>query len=163
MPHALVLAGKETWFSARIREEISRAGLGERIAVTGFVSEDELAALYNAADLFVCPSFYEGFGLPVIEAMACGRPVVCSHRASLPEVADAAAILVDPQSTGEIARAMRAVLLDSELRQRMERHSLQRASQFSWRETARKTLEVYYAVAEGRRQHAAAECARATS
>jgi glycosyltransferase involved in cell wall biosynthesis len=163
LPHALVLAGKETWFSGQIREEIRRTGLGERIAVTGFVSEDELAALYNAADLFVCPSFYEGFGLPVIEAMACGRPVVCSHRASLPEVADAAAILVDPQSTGEIARAMRAVLLDSELRQRMERHSLQRASQFSWRETARKTLEVYYAVAEGRRQHAAAECARATS
>ena len=163
LPHALVLAGKETWFAPRVREEIRRSGLAERIVVTGFVGEEDLAALYNAADLFVFPSFYEGFGLPVIEAMACGCAVVCSNAASLPEVADAAAILVDPQDTAEITRAMRDVLLDHELRERLKRHGLQRAGAFSWRETARRTLEVYYAVAEGRRRTvAAAECARAT-
>ena len=152
LPHLLVLAGKETWFSPRIREEIRRSGQAERIRVTGFVSEEDLAALYRAADLFVFPSFYEGFGLPVIEAMASGRAVICSNTSSLPEVADAAALLIDPRSTGEIVRAMRDVLLDGELRERLERHSLQRARLFSWRETARQTLEVYYAVADGRRR-----------
>jgi len=159
-PHLLVLAGKETWFSPQIHAEIRRRGLQERIRVTGFVTEEDLVDLYNAADLFVFPSFYEGFGLPVIEAMACGRAVICSGVSSLPEVADAAAILVDPHSTGEIVRAMRDVLLDAELRQRLERLSLQRARFFSWTETARKTLEVYYAVAEGTRLRAAPEPAR---
>ena len=147
LPHVLVLAGQDTWFTGRVRDEIRRGGLEDRVLVTGFVGERDLADLYNAADLFVFPSFYEGFGLPVIEAMACGRAVVCSDAASLPEVADAAAILVDPHSTAEIVRALRDVLVDAELRQRLERHGLQRAKAFSWRETARKTLEVYYAVA----------------
>ena len=151
LPHGLVLAGKETWFSPQVRSEIQRRGLGERVLVTGFVSEDELADLYNAADLFVFPSFYEGFGLPVIEAMACGRAVISSLAASLPEVADAAAILVSPGDTGELVRAMRDVLLDSELRERLERLSLQRAKYFSWLETARATLDVYYGVAQRRR------------
>ncbi len=162
LPHRLVLAGKDTWHSPQVKAEIRRRGLGERVLVTGFVSEQELADLYNAADLFVFPSFYEGFGLPVIEAMACGRPVVCSSVASLPEVADAAALLVDPYSTEEMVRAMRDVLVDAELRERLERHSLQRARFFSWTETARKTLEVYYEVASGARTHKApvAEAAR---
>lgn len=146
--HGLVLAGKETWFSPQVRAEIERRGIGGRVLVTGFVSEDELADLYNAADLFVFPSFYEGFGLPVIEAMACGRAVVSSNAASLPEVADAAAILVDPEAPGELVRAMRDVLLDAELRERLERLGLHRAKHFSWLETARQTLKVYYAVAQ---------------
>ncbi len=155
LPHALVLAGKETWFSPQVRAEIARCGLAGRVLVTGFVSEDELVDLYNAADLFVFPSFYEGFGLPVIEAMACGRAVISSNAASLPEVADAAGILVDPEDAGELVRAMRDVLVDAELRERLERLGLQRARYFSWLETARKTLDVYYAVA-GRRARAAA-------
>ncbi|MBI3694244.1 MAG: glycosyltransferase family 4 protein [Acidobacteria bacterium] len=155
LPHRLVLAGKETWFSPHVREEVRRAGLDGRTVFTGFVPEEDLAALYNAADLFVFPSFYEGFGLPVIEAMACGRPVICSHSGSLPEVVDRAAILVDPHCTAELVQAMRDVLLDKELQVRLGRQSLQRAGAFSWRETARKTLDVYYAVAEGRRQKAA--------
>ncbi|MBI3664970.1 MAG: glycosyltransferase family 4 protein [Acidobacteria bacterium] len=153
LPHLLVLAGKETWFTPRIRGEVRRSGLAERIRLTGFVGEEDLAALYSAADLFVFPSYYEGFGLPVIEAMACGRAVICSNTSSLPEVADAAAILVDPGSTAEIVRAMRDVLLDAELRERLERHSVQRARLFNWRETARRTLEVYYTVAEGHRRN----------
>ena len=162
LPHRLVLAGKETWFSPQVRAEIQRRRLGGRVLVTGFVSENELADLYNGADLFVFPSFYEGFGLPVIEAMACGRAVISSNTSSLPEVADAAAILVDPEAPGELVRAMRDVLLDTELRERLERLSLQRAKYFSWLETARRTLEVYYTVAErGRtRKTEAVETAR---
>ena len=162
LEHVLVLAGKDTWFAPQVRAEIARRGLEKRVVVTGFVSEDELADLYNGAEVFVFPSFYEGFGLPVIEAMACGRAVISSNAASLPEVADAAAILVDPAATGELVRAMREVLADTELRERLERLSLQRAKYFSWSETARKTLEVYYAVAERAqgRKVAAAEPAR---
>ncbi len=152
IPHLLVLAGKETWFTPRIRDEIRRAGITDRVVLTGFVADADVADLYNAADLFVFPSFYEGFGLPVVEAMACGRPVICSNAGSLPEVAGRAAILVDPHSTADIASAMRTVLTDEALQARLVRQSLQRAAEFDWRETARKTLDVYYAVAEGRRR-----------
>lgn len=153
LPHALVLAGKETWDSGRVREEIRRCGLTERVALTDFVTEEELVSLYNAADLFVFPSFYEGFGLPVIEAMACGRPVICSSAGALPEVADRAAILVDPHRPAELVRSMREVLVDADLRQRLERLSLVRAGGFNWRDTARKTLDVYYAVVEATRRN----------
>ncbi|HYM11015.1 MAG TPA: glycosyltransferase family 1 protein [Bryobacterales bacterium] len=155
LPHLLVLAGKDTWFAPRVREEVQRSGLDGRVVLPGFVAEEDLAPLYNAADLFVFPSLYEGFGLPAIEAMACGRPVVCSSSGSLPEVVDRAAILIDPHSIGDLVRAMRDVLRDDQLRSRMGRQSLQRAAGFSWRETARRTLDVYYAVAEGRRQSVA--------
>jgi len=96
----------------------------------------------------VFPSFYEGFGLPVLEAMACGRAVVCSNTSALPEVVDGAAIVFDPYSVDEMVRALADLLLDSELRQRMERLGLQRAAHFSWQKTAQRTLEVYHEVAE---------------
>jgi glycosyltransferase involved in cell wall biosynthesis len=98
----------------------------------------------------VFPSFYEGFGLPVLEAMACGRAVACSNSTAVPEVADGAAILFDPHSTEQMVRAMADLALDAELRARMGRLGLQRAAQFTWRKTAEKTLEVYYEVAAAR-------------
>jgi glycosyltransferase involved in cell wall biosynthesis len=104
--------------------------------------------LYNACDLFVFPSFYEGFGLPALEAMACGRAVICSHTSSLPEVVDGAAILFDPYALDEIVRALADLLLDSELRLRMERLGLQRAAHFSWQKTAQRTLAVFHDVLE---------------
>ncbi len=148
LPHKLVLAGKETWYSSRVHEAAQNSGLADRITFLGYVSDQDLLQLYNACDLFVFPSFYEGFGLPALEAMACGRAVACSDAAALPEVVDSAAILFDPRSTDEIARSMVDLLLDSELRTRMERLGLRRAASFSWQETARKTLDVYHAVAE---------------
>jgi glycosyltransferase involved in cell wall biosynthesis len=154
LPHKLVLAGKDTWFSPRIREAARLSGVEDRIRFTGFVSDDDLLQLYNACDLFVFPSFYEGFGLPVLEAMACGRAVACSRTSAMPEVADGAGILFDPYSTREMVLAMADLLVDAELRARMERLGLQRAARFSWRVTAEKTLEVYQEVAE--RQRAAA-------
>lgn len=157
LPHRLVLAGQETWFAPRIRKAAETSGVRERIHFTGFVSDADLLDLYGACDLFVFPSFYEGFGLPVLEAMACGRAVACSNTSALVEVVDAAAILFDPHSTEQMARAMLDLILDAELRARMERIGLQRAAQFSWDKTAQRTLEVYHEVANGR---AGAERAR---
>jgi glycosyltransferase involved in cell wall biosynthesis len=150
LPHLLVLAGKHTWFAPKVLEQVRRSGLEERIVLPGFVADDVLPALYNAADVFVFPSFYEGFGLPVVEAMACGRPIVCSSATALPEVVDGAGLFFDPHDVGEQTRALRDILVDPELSRRMERKSLQRAAFYDWRETARQTLEVYYQVAQGR-------------
>src|ERR1019366_5796907 len=148
LKHKLALAGKDTWFAGRVREAARQSGVADRIHFFGFVSDDDLLRLYNACDLFAFPSFYEGFGLPALEAMACGRAVVCSSTSALPEVVDGAAILTDPYSVDEIARAMADLLLDSELRIRMERLGLRRAALFNWQNTAKRTLEVFHEVAE---------------
>ena len=149
-PHHLVLAGKETWFASKVRETALASGVASRIHFTGFVSDADLLSLYNACDCLVYPSFYEGFGLPIVEAMACGRPVTCSNTSAMPEVADGAGLLFDPNHPASIMRAMRDVLLDTELRGRMERLGLQRAAQFTWQKSAKATLEVYREVAGAR-------------
>ena len=150
LKHHLVLAGKETWFANRVREAAKESGVADRIHFFGFVSDGDLLQLYNACDIFAFPSFYEGFGLPVLEAMACGRAVVCSNTSALPEVVDGAAILFDPYAVDEMVRAIADLLLDSELLARMERLGLQRAAHFSWQKTAERTLEVFYDVAQQR-------------
>jgi glycosyltransferase involved in cell wall biosynthesis len=147
LPHHLVLAGKDGWHGEATRRAALASGVGDRIHFTGFVSDEELLQLYNACEFFVFPSFYEGFGLPVIEAMACGRPVACSDGSAVSEVADGAALLFDPHSTTQMTRAMLDLALDSELRARMGRLGLQRSAHFSWRRSAEKTLEVYHQVA----------------
>jgi glycosyltransferase involved in cell wall biosynthesis len=148
LKHTLVLAGKPTWFFDRIQEAARDSGVGDRIQFCGFVSDGDLLQLYNACDLFVFPSFYEGFGLPALEAMACGRAVTCSNTTALPEVVDGAAIVFDPYAVDQIVRALADLLLDSELRARFERLGLQRAAHFSWQKTARRTLEVFHEVVE---------------
>ncbi|HTQ55414.1 MAG TPA: glycosyltransferase family 1 protein [Bryobacteraceae bacterium] len=155
LAHNLVLAGKDTWFSPKVRDAARHSGVADRIQFAGFVSDEDLLHLYNACDLFVFPSFYEGFGLPVLEAMACGRAVCCSRTSAMPEVADGAGIMFDPYSSSEMVRAMADLLRDAELRARMERLGLQRAARFNWRATAEKTLEVYREVAEHSRIAAA--------
>jgi glycosyltransferase involved in cell wall biosynthesis len=156
LPHSLVIAGKETWFSDRVHRAARESGVADRIIFTGFVSDEDLLLLYNACEVFVFPSFYEGFGLPVLEAMACGRAVACSNTSALPEVADAAAILFDPCSTADMSRAISDLVLDWGLRARMEKLGLSRAGQFNWRKTAEKTLEVYHAVVGRQGAHAQA-------
>lgn len=148
LPHHLVLAGQESWFGGEVRRAAAASAVADRVHFTGFVPDDEILDLYAACDLFVFPSLYEGFGLPILEAMACGKAVACSQTTAMPEVADSAAILFNPESVDSIALAMRDLLLDAELRSRMERLGQQRASLFSWKDAARKTLDVYYEVAE---------------
>jgi len=147
LPHRLVFVGKETWYSSVLHRAVAASGIADRVSFTGFIEDADLVHFYAACDLLVFPSFYEGFGLPILEAMACGRAVTCSNLTAIPEVADGAAILFDPHSPAEIGRAISDVLLDSELRARLERLGTQRAAQFSWEQSARLTLQAYYDVA----------------
>lgn len=151
VPHELLIAGKDTWYAPAVRRAAAASGAGDRIRFLGFVSDDDLLMLYNACDFFVFPSFYEGFGLPVLEAMACGTPVACSNASACPEVADSAAWFFDPRSAAEMTRAMADLLFDGELRARIGRLGLSRAAQFSWRKTAERTLAIYKEVAGGER------------
>lgn len=151
LPHHLVMVGKETWHGAEVRRAAAKSSVADRILFTGWVPDDDLRQFYAACELFAFPSFYEGFGLPIVEAMACGRAVVCSNTSAMPEVASAAGILFNPRSSTDIARAIRDVLLDPELRVRMERLGQQRAGYFTWNRAAQQTLDVYYEVAGRRR------------
>jgi glycosyltransferase involved in cell wall biosynthesis len=146
LDHHLVLVGKETWHSHSIRAAARRSGVVDRIHFTGFVEDEDLLHLYGACDMFIYPSYYEGFGIPILEAMACGRAVACSNTSAMPEVADSAALLFDPHSVVDMVKAMRDLLLNSELRGRMERLGTHRATLYSWETTARLTLDAYYEV-----------------
>lgn len=152
LPHHLVLAGKKNWHGSEVMESARRSGISDRIHFTGFVEDEDLRNLYCGCDLFVFPSFYEGFGLPILEAMACGRAVACSNTSAMPEVADSAALLFDPTSVPEMAKTMFDLLVDAELRGRMERLGHARASRFSWHRAATETLAVYERVA-GMKKH----------
>ena len=118
-------------------------GLDDQVIHVEYISDEDLLLLYNACDLFVYPSLYEGFGLPVIEAMACGTPVACSNATSLPEVAGKAAVYFDPTDAGDMANAMIRILDDSPLKEKLSRAGIERASTFSWRRTAEETLKVF--------------------
>jgi len=166
LKHHLVLTGQETWFAPRVRDAARQSGLGDRIHFTGFVPDQALLELYNACDCFVFPSFYEGFGLPIIEAMACGRAVACSNTAAMQEVADGAGLLFNPHDIADIQHCMEDILLDPELRARKERLGVHRATHFSWQKSARATLEVYREVVEaraGRKNKAAVRVTAGTS
>ncbi len=160
LQHDLVFVGKETWYSPELHRAVDRSALRDRVHFAGFVEDSDLLQFYGACDLFVFPSFYEGFGLPILEAMACARAVACSRLTAMPEVADAAGILFDPGSREQIARAMLDILLDPELRARLERLGVQRAAAFSWEKSAARTLQVYHEVAGQGRTRDAAVAAR---
>jgi glycosyltransferase involved in cell wall biosynthesis len=148
LPHELVLTGQNSWYGSRVRARAEASPLRHRIRLTGFATDEQLLHLYNACDVFIFPSHYEGFGIPILEAMACGRAVACSNTTACVEVADGAAITFDPTSGREITLALRDLLLDAELRARMERLGQQRAAQFDWKDAGRRTLEVYYELAK---------------
>jgi len=139
----LVHAGPEAWRPEAVAGAVRHLGLADAVRFLGYVPVEELRALYGLARVFVYPSLWEGFGMPVLEAMACGCPVVTSNVSSLPEVAGDAAVLVDPRSTEDIARGIAAVWCDEGLRSRLAPRGLARAAQFSWARAARETAAVY--------------------
>jgi glycosyltransferase involved in cell wall biosynthesis len=136
----LVLVGPEKRDGDQVRDAVRRLGLEGRVELTGHVERDELAALYRGAACLVFPSRYEGFGLPVLEAMASGTPVVAARAGAVPEVAGSAAVLVEPGDPVELAGGIERALAD---RERLVSAGLERAREFSWAETARRTLTVY--------------------
>jgi len=142
----LVIAGKKGWLYEAIFRRVEELGLEGQVVFTGYVADEDLPALFSGARLFVFPSLYEGFGLPVLEAMACGVPVVCSNASSLPEVADDAALLFDPLDVVGMAAAMERVLGDERLRAKLVERGLKRARGFSWEKCARQTLAVLESV-----------------
>jgi len=139
----LVIVGQARWRQSEILRTVKERGLDNDVVFTGYVADADLSALYSGAAVFVYPSLYEGFGLPILEAMACGAPVVTSNTSSLPEVAGDAALLVDPRSVPALTDAIRAVLLDSQRANELRARGFAQVARFSWSKTAQQTLAVY--------------------
>lgn len=139
----LILAGGRGWLDDSIFQTVRHLGLDSQVRHLTRISDEQLVHLYHGAGLLVLPSLYEGFGLPPLEAMHCGCPVVVSDRASLPEVVGDAGLLIDPQDIDNIAGAILSVLTDSALRESMTRKGYKQAQKFSWDKTAKETLQVY--------------------
>ncbi len=143
LPHSLVLVGSRGWHDDDIFSTSRSLRLADRVLFLGYVPQAELPAIYGAADAFIYPSLYEGFGLPLLEAMACGVPVVTSNVSSMPEVVADAGILVDPHSVDALADGLQRVVTDRSLHDELSRKGLERAKLFTWDRTARETLAVY--------------------
>jgi glycosyltransferase involved in cell wall biosynthesis len=143
IPHKLVLAGSKGWGYEEVYAAVERSGVADRIKLLGYVPDEDLPGLYSGADLFIYPSLYEGFGLPVLEAMACGTPVAVSSTSSLPEVAGDAGCYFDPYNVAEIAQAIGHVLTNSDYKDELRQKGLSQVQYFTWRETARQTLSIY--------------------
>ncbi|MHB8619731.1 MAG: glycosyltransferase family 4 protein, partial [Chloroflexota bacterium] len=139
LPHHLVAAGARGWLYEDLEARLRRAG----VVVLDRVSDDQLVALYNLADLFVYPSLYEGFGLPPLEAMSCGTPVAASNRSSLPEVVGQAGLLFDPEDTAAIATALARLVGDHALRAELAEAGRLQAARFSWPDSAGRLKAVY--------------------
>jgi len=143
IPHSLVITGAKGWGESALASLPAELGIAASVIFSGFVEDEDLPHLYANADFFVYPSLYEGFGLPVLEAMACGTPVITANCSSLPEVAGDAALLVDPRSEQELSGAMIRMAGDAQLRGDLRTKGLLQASRFSWSRTVSETMRVY--------------------
>jgi glycosyltransferase involved in cell wall biosynthesis len=141
----LVIAGQAKWRGSDIVRKVKDRCLEDRVVFTGYVPEEDLPALYKGAEVFVFPSIYEGFGLPPLEAMACGTPVVCSSSSSLPEVVGGAARMFDPFDTRSLVEALRAVIGNTRVQRSLQEAGNRRVAAFSWDRAARQTEQVYRA------------------
>lgn len=139
----LVIAGGKGWFFDTIFARVAKLGLADEVLFPGYIPGAELPWWYRAAELFAYPSRFEGFGLPVLEAMACGTPVITTTSSSLPEVAGDAALLVEPDDTEALTDAIKRLLTDSQLRETLRAAGLRQAARFSWARTATQTAQVY--------------------
>jgi glycosyltransferase involved in cell wall biosynthesis len=143
IPHHLVTVGGDGWDFQGLKSLVSSLGLVDRVHFVGYVSDEQLHALYAKATLFIFPSLFEGFGLTILEAMSSGCPVVTSNISSLPEVAGDAALLVDPTKIEEVASAMEAICKNDDLANELKQKGRERARQFSWKNCAKETLAIY--------------------
>jgi glycosyltransferase involved in cell wall biosynthesis len=143
LPHHLVIAGRKGWMYDEIFREVRLLNLEKKVHFPGFVKPSQLAALYSMARSLAYPSLYEGFGLPCLEAMSCGTPVITSNRSSLPEFVQDCGLIVDPTSVDSIAAALYRICSDDEFCGNLSERGIQQARHFSWLTTAKKTLEVY--------------------
>lgn len=141
--HRLVIGGGKGWLTEGIFEAAKASGFRSEIIFAGFVADADLPTLYSAADVFVLPSLYEGFGIPVLEAMACGTPVVCANNSSLPEAAGDAALLVEASDKAALAAAIRRLVEDAALRSQLQQRGLEQARRFSWDAAAHTLLSTY--------------------
>lgn len=139
----LVIAGAKGWQNKDIYQTVEKLEIDDRVVFPGYIAKEDMSALYSGATVFVYPSLYEGFGLPVLEAMSCGVPVITSNVSSLPEIAGDAARLVCPTDVDELIAVLEEVLDDEELRKQMRQKSIKRASLFSWDRCAKETLKIY--------------------
>lgn len=148
--HKLVICGSKGWMNehGRVMDLIGTLGAGDDVIFTGYVPDEDLPAVYTLADLFVYPSLYEGFGLPPLEAMACGCPVIASNCSAIPEIVKDAGLLVDPLDIDGISEAMQSVIEDEGLKCRLRAAGFARAREFSWERTAKETLKTYRAVVD---------------
>lgn len=144
--HKLVIVGRKGWLYDQLFNRIKELGLDSEIIFTGFVPDEDLPYIYDSAKLFLYLSLFEGFGLPPLEAMACGVPVITSNTTSLPEVVGDAGITLDPTDVGQVVIAMKQVLQNCQLAEKMKGKGSVRARQFSWDTAARQTLEIYQRV-----------------
>jgi glycosyltransferase involved in cell wall biosynthesis len=139
----LVIVGRKLWLASEIFDEVKRQRWADDVILTGYVADEDLPALYRAARAFVYPSLFEGFGLPPLEAMACGTPVVTSDVSSLPEVAGDAALLIDPNDELALANALIEIVNNEGLRAKLREKGIAQAKKFTWRDAAEKTLSLY--------------------
>jgi alpha-1,3-rhamnosyl/mannosyltransferase len=139
----LVLVGWQGWGDKHWLDKIEKINMRNRVYLIGHVPDNDLKIIYNSAQALVYPSLYEGFGLPIIEAMACGCPVICSNAASMPEVAGNAAVLIDPSRSDDLAHAIETIVHNTAFRKEMVTKGLTRAGEFTWANTASKTLDVF--------------------
>jgi glycosyltransferase involved in cell wall biosynthesis len=146
----LVLVGKRAWLYGETLRAVEQSGVAANVIFTGYVPERDLPALYTGALCFVYPSYFEGFGLPPLEAMSCGAPVIAGDRTSLPEVVGDAGMLVNPFDTDAIGAGLARLIDDEDLRATLRQRGLERAARFNWRDTARQTLQVYEQATGGR-------------
>ena len=147
--YSLVVVGRRGWLFDTVQSNVERLQLTEDIIFTGRVPDADLPALYSGAECLLMPSLYEGFGIPVLEAMACGTPVVCSKASSLPEVAGPAARYIELMTGEGLTEAIRQVLSNPEMSEQMRNEGLRRAARFCWRNAAIQTVDVYRAAAGG--------------
>jgi glycosyltransferase involved in cell wall biosynthesis len=139
----LVIVGRKLWLASEIFDEVKRQRWADDVILTGYVADEDLPALYRAARAFVYPSLFEGFGLPPLEAMACGTPVVTSDVSSLPEITGDAALLIDPNDERALANALIEIVNDERLRAELREKGIAQAKKFTWRDAAEKTLRLY--------------------